>query len=87
MLRKRAHTTEQSVIRLCEEVTKFIQDRGEALDQNFQSDLLEIMVDNQEKVKSAYPHGSKVTDDCFISTNIVMLYVHQSYNFIISALN
>ena len=64
-LRKRAHTAKQSVIRVCEEVTKFIQDRGEALDQNFQSHLLEIMVDNQEKVKSAYPHGSKVTDDCF----------------------
>ena len=49
--------------------------------------LLEIMVDNQEKVKCAYPHGSKVTDDCFTRWHsficIVMLYVHQSYNLII----
>ena len=58
MLRKRAHTTEQSVIRLSEKVKKLTQDQGEALDQNFQSDLL---VDNQEKVKNAYSHGSKVT--------------------------
>ena len=56
-LRSRAHKAEQAVRTLSNKVQKLMA-KGEQLDTSFQSDLLSIMRDNEQRVRDAYPEGS-----------------------------
>ena len=55
-LRSRAHKAEQAVRTLSNKVQKLMA-KGEQLDTSFQSDLLSIMRDNEQRVRVAFPEG------------------------------
>ena len=56
-LQSRAHKAEQAVRTLSNKVQKLMA-KGEQLDTSFQSELLSIMRDNEQRVRDAYPEGS-----------------------------
>ena len=57
-LRKRALTAEHNVSKLRERICKLTQDDSETVDKDLESDLLDIMRENDEKVKASHPEGS-----------------------------
>ncbi len=57
-LKKRAHAAEQTVANLREKVRKLTECGGDTLDENLHSDMIGIMKENTDGVKSAYPEGS-----------------------------
>ena len=57
-LKKRARIAEQTVLTLQEKIRRLTENSGEMLDENLHSDMIAIMKENSEKVKSAYPEGS-----------------------------
>lgn len=56
-LRKRAHNAEEEVRRLKDKV-RTLQEQGEAVDNDLNSDLLGIMEENADKIRKAYPENS-----------------------------
>lgn len=56
--RKRAKVAENTVIKLREKVKRLMESHGESIDQGMHSDLVEIMQENTEKIRSDYSGGS-----------------------------
>ena len=57
-LKKRFCVTEQTVQRLHERVKKITLERGEEVDNSLQLDLLTIMEEHTDRIRSAYPEDS-----------------------------
>ena len=57
-LRYRARTAETEILRLNEKISKLTATQGEVVDGDLHSDLIAIMHENSEKIKTAYPEGS-----------------------------
>ena len=57
-LRDRARAAETEILRLNEKISKLTATQGEIVDTDLHSDLIAIMNENSEKVKSVYPEGS-----------------------------
>ena len=60
-LKKRARAAECAVEKLQERVRRVTQEQGETLETTLQSDMLAIMEENTDKIKSAYSEGSFAT--------------------------
>ena len=57
-LKKKARTAVQVISKLREKVSYLTRNHGEVLDKNMETDLLAIMRENAEKVKSTYAEGT-----------------------------
>ena len=57
-LRKRACVAEQEVAKLKERIHKLTEKEGEVIDSSLHSDMVQIMRENTDTIKSTYPEGS-----------------------------